>query len=57
MQDAGLNVIPVFHHGEDVNWLIRYLDEGTTYIALSPSKRAAQGEIINWLHRCFVSMA
>jgi hypothetical protein len=30
-------LIPVFHQGEDVRWLVKYLDFGTPYVGISPT--------------------
>ena len=34
MEKAGLKPMPVYHHGEDVSWLSKYLERGYEYIAL-----------------------
>ena len=34
MLSQGLDPVPVFHFGEDIKWLRRYLDAGASYIAL-----------------------
>ena len=34
MRERGLRPVPVFHFGESISWLKRYLDDGADYIAL-----------------------
>jgi hypothetical protein len=55
MRSRGLKPIPVFHAGENFDWLRRYLDEGCDYIGLSAfaSKREAMG----FYHRSFAVIA
>ena len=40
MKRRGLDVIPVYHAGEAWGWLDSYLDEGASYIGLSPSRNS-----------------
>jgi len=35
MESCGLNPLPVFHYGEDISWLIKYMEEGYAYIGIS----------------------
>jgi hypothetical protein len=53
MKALGLSPVPVFHQGEQFEWLERMLDEGEPYIGISPYLRSHQNEIISWLDRCF----
>lgn len=53
MKDAGLKPIPVFHQGERFYWLDRMLEEGETYVGISPYLRSHQNEIIEWMDKCF----
>lgn len=38
LKAAGLAPMPVFHQGEDISWLQRYVADGERYIGLSPLK-------------------
>lgn len=55
MELAGLRPTPVFHTGESLDWLKRYIDEGYDYIALggmvpySKDKKA----LVSWMSACF----
>ena len=53
MKDAGLAPVPVFHQGERFEWLEKMINDGETYIGISPYMRAHQNEIIKWMDRCF----
>ena len=53
MKAEGLRPIPVFHQGETFNWLDRMLEDGETYIGISPYMKAHQSEIIKWMDRAF----
>lgn len=53
MKDAGLRPIPVFHQGEKMEWLERYVAEGEPYIGISPYMRSTQSTLIAWLDECF----
>lgn len=44
-------VLPVYHRGDDVKWLHKYLDAGASYVALSPKTDASTSEKIKWLKR------
>jgi hypothetical protein len=52
MKDAGLSPIPVFHQGERLEWLARYIEDGETYIGISPYEKSPVG----WLGRCFETL-
>jgi hypothetical protein len=56
MRKAGIESIPVFHHGEDFKWLERMLDDRVPYIGLSPYLKAKTADIINWLDQCFTRL-
>ena len=47
MEAAGLNPLPVFHYGEDMKWLQRYLKKGYPYIALGGMVKTPR--LIQWL--------
>lgn len=53
MKDAGLSPIPVFHQGERFEWLDKMLEDGETYIGVSPYLRSHQSEIIAWADKVF----
>lgn len=53
MKAAGLSPIPVFHQGERFYWLDKMLEDGETYIGVSPYLRSHQSEIIQWADKCF----
>jgi len=53
MKAAGLSPIPVFHQGERFYWLDKMLEDGETYIGISPYLRSHQNEIIRWADKCF----
>src|SRR5229473_997813 len=38
MKKEGLHPIPVFHQGEDFNWLKRLLSDGEDYVGVSPAE-------------------
>ena len=49
MEKAGLNPMPVYHYGEDVKWLKRYLKRGYDYIALGGLVGASSSALKSWL--------
>lgn len=55
MEDKGLKPLPVFHTGEPVKWLERYIDEGYEYIALGGMVPYARDrkKLIQWMSMCF----
>lgn len=55
MLDAGLRPIPVFHVGESMDWLERYIDEGYDYIALGGMVPYSKDKkrLVRWLTECF----
>ncbi len=53
MESKGLKPLPCFHYGEDINYLIRYLDEGYSYIALGGMVGKNKKHLIKWLDKLF----
>lgn len=55
MEAEGLEPIPVFHTGESIDWLKRYIDEGYDYIALGGMVPYARDKkkLIQWMSACF----
>lgn len=53
MKAAGLKPIPVFHQGERFEWLDKMLEDGETYVGISPYLRSHQSEIISWADKAF----
>lgn len=53
MKDKDLSPIPVFHQGERMHWLERYLADGEGYIGLSANKFVRIDEQRKWLDMCF----
>lgn len=53
MEEAGLNPLPCFHFGENVKWLIKYLDEGYDYIALGGMVPISTDALETWLRQIF----
>jgi len=46
MESAGLHCMPVYHAGEDLRWLDKYISKGYTYIGISPSSiRSSRGRV------------
>jgi len=55
MLDQGLpksKLVPVFHFGEQFEWLQKYIDHGTPYIGLSPGPHRPQDIRRSWLDKC-----
>src|SRR5204862_8282076 len=42
MRELGLSPVPVFHIGEKIEWLLRYLDLGCPYVGLGSAKGDAK---------------
>jgi hypothetical protein len=57
IKDKGLNPIPVFHQGENFDWLERLIDDKESYIGISPYLRSHPNELHRWLDRCFGILA
>lgn len=53
MQDAGLQPIPVYHQDEDPKWLEKMIDNGCTYIGISPYLRSHKSSIKKFLDESF----
>jgi len=54
MKDKGVkNIIPVYHQGEDIDWLKRILDTGADYIGVSPSNDKTTEQRAVWLDYVF----
>ena len=55
MEAAGLKPLPVFHTGESLDWLKRYIAEGYDYIALGGMVGYARDRksLITWMSACF----
>lgn len=53
MKADGLKPVPVFHQGERFEWLDRMLEDGETYVGISPYLRSHQSEIIEWMDKCY----
>lgn len=59
MEKAGLKPIPVFHTGEPIEWLQRYIDEGYTYIGLGGMVpySSDRKKLVSWISACFKTAA
>lgn len=55
MEAAGMRPLPVFHTGEPLDYLRRYIDEGHDYIALGGMVPYARDKkkLIGWMSACF----
>lgn len=53
MERACLSPLPVFHYGEPVKWLNRYLKRGYKYIALGGMVPVSSTNLILWLDNLF----
>lgn len=53
MEAEGLKPLPVFHHGEDLKWLHRYLNRGYDYIALGGMVKTSN--LSMWLDDLFLN--
>ncbi len=53
MEKHGLSPIPVFHQGERWYWLKRLIDEGYTYIGISPANDRSTDDKRHWLDEAF----
>jgi hypothetical protein len=56
MKAAGLNPIPIYHQGEELHHLERYLDDGEQYVGISPQEDLLSWrglDPIKWLDRVF----
>lgn len=55
MEAAGLKPLPVFHTGEPIYWLKKYIDEGYDYIALGGMVPYSKDKksLVKWMSMCF----
>ncbi|MCK5235412.1 MAG: hypothetical protein KAR06_00390 [Deltaproteobacteria bacterium] len=53
MRDNGLDPIPVFHYGEDFEWLEKMIDVGCEYIGISPTTDKTTAQKRAWLDKVF----
>lgn len=53
MKKAGINVMPVYHMGEHIDWLKRMLDDGADYIGISPANDRTTKQKRVWLTETF----
>lgn len=53
MEQAGLDPLPVFHYGEDIKWLKRYLTKDYNYISLGGMVPISTPNLIPWLDQLF----
>ena len=53
MEKAGLSPLPTFHYGEDIKWLLQYLDRGHDYIALGGMVPISTKDLRSWLDSLF----
>lgn len=54
MRDAGLNVVPTVHLGEDTSWLDRYVESGATLIGLGGLvTHARRARVQRWVTNMF----
>ena len=53
MKAAGLTPIPVFHQGEDFDWLIRLIEDGEDYIGISPRDFSGAQAQQAWFDKVF----
>lgn len=57
MRDNGLDVIPVFHQGEDFSHLEKLVKERVPYIGISPYMRASANAMRMWFDECFTRIS
>lgn len=50
MQRSGALIMPVFHQGDALSWLDRYIDAGVKFICISPTDSFATPVRQKWLH-------
>jgi len=55
MEANGLKPLPVFHTGEPIEWLRKYIDTGHNYIALGGMVPYARdkAKLVKWMSACF----
>jgi len=49
LESLGCNVCPVFHVGDDIKWLIKYLDEGYDYVFIGGMVHRSTKYLTGWL--------
>ena len=49
----GERIMPIYHQGESLSWLKRMVDEGCTYIGISPSNDYHTNQRMHWLDDVF----
>lgn len=47
---TGAFIMPVYHQGDDLKWLHKYLDHGALYIGISPNDAFSMPSRQRWLH-------
>jgi hypothetical protein len=52
-REHGLHPVPVFHYGNDLRWLKRYIEDGYDYIGIGAMARAKPLPRRAWLDRVF----
>jgi len=55
MEKAGLSPLPVFHHGENIKWLINLLDNDYKYISLGGMVPISTTNLFYWLDDLFIN--
>lgn len=53
MEQAGLSPLPIFHYGEDIQYLVDYLEKDYPYLALGGMVPVSTPDLIKWLDRLF----
>jgi hypothetical protein len=53
MKSYGLKPVPVFHQGERFYWLKRMIDDGDSYIGISPMADLPMATVRPWLDKVF----
>lgn len=53
MERAGLKPVPVFHYGEDIKYLKKYLDGDYPYLSLGGMVPISTPKLVHWLDRLF----
>jgi hypothetical protein len=53
MEEQGLTPVPVYHYGEDIKWLQKYLEKGYDYIALGGMVPISTVQLIKWLDKIY----
>lgn len=56
MKNAGLDPLPVYHYGEDLQWLFRMIDDGATYIGIGGLVGIPSRLRRLWLDRVFTEI-